>query len=83
MQVDQRTDTLPVALSANSGRLAFTPINRGTAFLNKAASPTMWDAYSLGAEQCGVTVEATAMVSLEDQTPTAIRVRFATGEGGT
>jgi hypothetical protein len=58
------------------------PIHRGDAFLNKATSPNTWDTYSLGSEQCGVTVEATSMVSLEDQTPTAIRVRFATPGGG-
>jgi hypothetical protein len=82
MQVDRRSDTLPIALSANSGRLTFMPIHRGDAFLNKATSPNTWDTYSLGSEQCGVTVEATSMVSLEDQTPTAIRVRFATPGGG-
>lgn len=83
LQVDRRSDSLPVALSANSGRLTFLPIQRGDAFLEKPASPNTWDLYSVGAQKCTVTVEPIAMVSLLDQTPTSIRVKFQLAAGGT
>jgi hypothetical protein len=83
MQVERRSETLPVALSANSGRLTFLPIQRESDFLDRRTSPTTWDSYSCGAEQCAVTVEALSVVSWEDQTPTSIRVRFKQSSGGT
>ncbi len=84
LQVERRSEALPVALSANSGRLTFLPIQRGEQFLQTPAStPDAWETYSRGAVQCRVSVEAIAMVSLGDQTPTAIRVRYPTAAGGT
>lgn len=83
LQVSRHSDILPVGLSANSGRLAFLPLNRGQDFLIKPGSPNGWDIYSRGALKCRMNVEAVSMVSLEDQTPTAIRVRYATSAGGT
>lgn len=79
LQVHANSDVLPIALSANSGRLTFLPIQRGDRFLQRtadAASINAWEAYSIGGENCGVTVKATSMVSHADQTPTTIRVRF-------
>ena len=84
MQVRSNSEALPVALSSNSGRLAFLPIQRGNQFLQRAAdvaSTNVWEAYSKGAEQCPITVAATAMVSLADQTPTSIRVRYVLPNG--
>lgn len=84
MQVRSNSEALPVALSANSGRLAFLPIQRGNQFIQRqadVASTNAWEVYSKGAEQCPLTVAATAMVSLEDQTPTTIRVRYALANG--
>lgn len=84
MQVDRRSDVLPVALSANSGRLAFLPVKKGGEFLLKTTSaPSVWESYSRGAEKCRMSVEATSMVSLVDQTPTTLRVRFQTTDGST
>lgn len=85
MQVERRSDILPVAISANAGRLTFQPIQRASEFLKRSADVSAisaWDAYTKGAEQCRMTVEAISMVSLEDQTPTAIRVRFDMPGGG-
>lgn len=83
MQAEQQSDALPVALSANSGRLAFLPVQPGRSFLQRTAAANAWQAYVAGAARCRVSVEAIAMVSLADQTPTALRVRFQNGAGGT
>ncbi|WP_206026142.1 hypothetical protein [Roseimicrobium sp. ORNL1] len=84
MHASAKTNILPVALSANSGRVVFYPIPSGTAFLNKfVGTPTKWDQYKSGAIDCKVTIEALAMVSLDDQTPTSIRVKYKTPSGTT
>lgn len=86
LQATEGSDFLPVALSANSGRLAFQPLQPGPAFLLRpapGATLNAWDRYTLGSEQCRVTVEALSMVSYENQTPVAVRVRFRTPSGGT
>jgi len=85
LQALQRTDALPVALSANSGRLTFLPLPTGTAYLQHSAmasTPSTWDSYTAGGQRCRVTIQATEVVSYEDQTPTAIRVRFQNLSGG-
>jgi hypothetical protein len=83
LQASQRSDALPVALSANSGRLAFLPIQPGRAFLQRPPSVSSeWQTYVAGGARCRVSVEAIAMVSLADQTPTALRVRFQRAGGG-
>jgi hypothetical protein len=79
LQAQSRSDALPVGLSANSGRLTFLPILRDTQFLQRAEdipATNTWESYSSGGEKCAITVKATSMVSLADQTPTTIRVRF-------
>ncbi len=84
LQAVSNHETLPVALSANSGRLAFIPIQRGHQFLQRTAdvaSTNAWDAYSQGAEQCAISVAITSMVSLSDQTPIELRVRYALADG--
>lgn len=74
--------SLPVALSANSGRVVFFPIPTGPAFLDRAASgPGPWDSYVGGGNSCQVTVEAVSMVSYEDQTPVVLRIRFQGANG--
>ncbi|RBP36389.1 hypothetical protein DES53_117100 [Roseimicrobium gellanilyticum] len=82
MQAAAKSSILPIALSANSGRVVFYPIPSGTAFLNKpAGTTTKWDQYKGGAIDCKVEVEAIKMVGLVDQTPRAIRVKFLTSAG--
>lgn len=83
MQAEQQSDALPVALSANSGRLAFLPVQPGRGFLQRGTAANAWQSYVAGGARCRVSVEAIAMVSLADQTPTALRVRFQNGAGGT
>ncbi len=86
LQAEQGTDVLPVALSANSGRLTFLPLPTGVGYLRRSAPGSMLNAfeeYAAGGQRCRITVEATAMVSFEDQTPTTIRVRFPNPAGGT
>ncbi len=85
LQAEQGTDVLPVALSANSGRLTFLPLPTGAGYLRRSPPDTLlnaFDEYTAGGQRCRITVEATAMVSYEDQTPTAIRVRFPNPVGG-
>ncbi len=84
LQVQANSEVLPVALSANSGRLNFQAIQRGTQFLQRTSevpSSNAWENYSKGAERCTITVRATSMVSQVDQTPTTIRVSFITPSG--
>ena len=86
LQVQTNSDVLPVTLSANTGRLNFQPVQRGVQFLERAAdAPTAnsWDYYSKGSERCAVTVTATSMVSLVDQTPASVRVSFLAPTGTT
>lgn len=86
LQAAQGTDVLPVALSANSGRLAFLPLPTGSGYLRRSPPDTTlnaFDDYTAGAQRCRITVEATEMVSYEDQTPTSIRVSFPNAAGGT
>lgn len=85
LQAEQGTDLLPIALSANSGRLAFLPIQSGAQFLQREpenATLDDWQLYTAGGQKCKVTVEALSMVSFEDQTPTSIRVRYDLTAGG-
>lgn len=86
LQAQAVTDVLPVALSGNSGRLAFLPIVMGSQFLLRPAAGTVlteWQNYTVGAQKCRIIVEAISMVSLADQTPTAIRVKFPNAAGNT
>ena len=83
LQAEQQSDALPVALSANSGRLAFLPVQSGRGFLQRNTGANPWQSYVAGGSRCRVSVEAIAMVSLADQTPTALRLRFQNGAGGT
>lgn len=83
LQAELGSNTLPVALSANSGRVVFFPIPTGADFLNRPeGTPNLWEAYVGGGRRCPVTVEALEMVSYEDQTPVKIRVRYQTAAGG-
>jgi hypothetical protein len=84
LQVAERSDVLPMALSANSGRLSFTPLHPGVEFLRRVSgSATEWQSYVAGAQKCPVLVEAISMVSLEDQTPIKLRIKFLNGAGAT
>ncbi len=84
LQAERGTDALPVALSANSGRLTFLPLPTGNSYLRRSAPDTTLNAfeeYTAGGQHCRITVEATDMVSFEDQTPTALRIRFPNTAG--
>jgi hypothetical protein len=82
LQVDLKSDALPVALSSNSGRLTFLPIQRGGHFLHEPADDNLWENYTRGAIRCQVRVSAIEMTSLSNQTPTAIQVTFQAPDGG-
>lgn len=81
--------TFPITSAADGGRVAFIPINRGTEFYDRFAgtnpnrggsnsvSPTSWDYYSIGANQCTMRLEVTDVVSSTDQTPTRIVFRYS------
>jgi hypothetical protein len=84
LQAERGTDALPVALSANSGRLTFLPLPTGNNYLRRSAPDTTLNAfeeYTAGGQRCRITVEATDMVSFEDQTPTSLRIRFPDNAG--
>lgn len=77
----------PVSMSSETGRAAFVPINRGIEFYDRFAdgvygtpttvlSPTNWNDYSVGAQQCAMKLDVTGVISATDQTPTAIRFTY-------
>lgn len=79
LQAERRSEMLPVALSANSGRLTFLPMPTGSSYLQRSHSSntlTAFENYIAGGQLCTITVEATDMVSYQDQTPTQIRIRY-------
>src|SRR5690606_19734433 len=81
---------MPVYLSSESGRAAFVPINRGVDFFDRhahatesnAISPTTWNEYSVGALQCAMRLDVTAVTSATNPTPTSLRFEYRTGSGG-
>jgi len=81
LQVNRNSDAVPVALSANSGRLTFLPLQRGGQFLRNDTT-TAWEKYTRGASQCEIRVSAIEMVDIDAQLPTLIRVDYKT-PGGT
>jgi hypothetical protein len=78
---------LPVTLASESGRAAFFPINRGKDFFDRFAhaaetdvlSTTSWNNYSVGALQCAMRLDITAVASSTDPTPTALRFQYFRG----
>lgn len=81
-------NTYGASLSANSGRVAFIPINRGEQFYRmpqineiNTISPTTWDRYSTGAIQCQMKLLVTKVVAANDQLPTRIEFRYQGASG--
>lgn len=78
---------MPVTLASESGRAAFVPINRGRDFFDRFAhgaeantlSTTTWNRYSVGALQCAMRLDITAVASATDPTPTALRFQYFRG----
>lgn len=78
---------LPVSLGSESGRAAFVPINRGKDFFDRFAhsaesnvlSTTSWNNYSVGALQCAMRADITAMRSSSSTEPTMIRFSYMKG----
>jgi len=80
----------PVSLSSETGRASFVPINRGLQFYDRFAdgvwgapnavlSPTNWNDYSVGAQQCAMKLDVTGVISKTDQTPTSVEFRYKIG----
>lgn len=81
---DQRT----VSLAGNSGRVAFIPINRGLAYYQASASaesntisPTKWNIYSKGADQCVMQLIITQVEGPSEQSPTRLKWKYKTSGG--
>lgn len=78
---------MPVTMASESGRAAFVPINRGNSFFDRFAhsaessvlSTTTWNNYSVGALQCAMRLDVTAVRSTTDTTPTALRFQYFKG----
>ncbi|MEP2777133.1 MAG: hypothetical protein ABJQ29_14780 [Luteolibacter sp.] len=79
-------DFFPVSLASESGKAAFVPINRGSAYFDRFAhnlnesttlSPTTWNNYSVGAMQCAMQLDVTQADSYGS--PTRLRLRFYSG----
>jgi len=77
----------PIALASESGRSTFIPINRGADFFDRFAhaaesntiSTTSWNNYSVGALQCAMRVDVTAVTSSTNPTPTMLRFGYLNG----
>ncbi len=75
---------MPVSLASEAGRAAFLPINRGPAFFDRyvhsqesqTLSPTTWNDYSVGANQCAMRLDITDAVSDTDNMPSALRFQY-------
>lgn len=87
MAAQKNTHFLPLAVASNSGRIAFMSLKRGSEFYTEGSlatntlSDTTWDAYTRGSNQCSVKVYITKMVSLANQTPTQIQIRYKNPDG--
>lgn len=74
----------PVSLASESGRVAFVPINRGAEFFDRfvhgtesnVLSPTTWNNYSVGALQCAMRLDVTAVTSSTNRNPSAFRFSY-------
>lgn len=81
----------PVSQASESGRVAFVPINRGAEFFDRFAtsaetstlSPTTWNNYSIGANQCAMRLDVVQCVSATDKTPTKLRFSYLASDGTT
>lgn len=78
---------MPVTMASESGRATFVPINRGHDYFDRFAhspessvlSTTTWNNYSVGALQCAMRLDVTAVRSTTDPTPTALRFQYFKG----
>lgn len=78
---------MPVTMASESGRAAFVPINRGHDYFDRFAhsaessvlSATTWNNYSVGALQCAMRLDVTAVRSTTDPTPAALRFQYFKG----
>ena len=75
-----------LSLSANSGRIAFIPINPGLDFFwipdsyeSSTLSATAWSRYSRGASQCAMSLRIIQVAEEAVQTPTEVEFTFKTG----
>ncbi len=82
----------PVSQSSESGRSAFIPINRGAAYFDRfdpvenatesnSLSPTSWNSYSIGANQCAMRLDVTGVESATNNTPTSLRFSYLLANG--
>lgn len=81
--------TFPIASSSDGGRVAFIPVNRGLEFYdrfagealnassNNSVSPTSWDHYSIGANQCTMRLDVMDVASSSSQIPTRIMFHYS------
>ncbi len=80
-------DFFPVSLASEGGRVAFVPINREAAFLDRfvhstesnTISPTKWNDYSAGALQCAMRLDIIECVSSLNPQPTKLRFSYYKG----
>lgn len=78
---------MPVTMASEAGRAAFVPINRGNSYFDRFAhtaetsvlSATTWNDYSVGALQCAMRLDVTAVRSSTDPTPDALRFQYFKG----
>ncbi|MDF1823934.1 MAG: hypothetical protein P1U68_04785 [Verrucomicrobiales bacterium] len=82
-------DFYGASVAGNVGKVAFIPINRGNNFLwpggndSNCISPTGWQYYSRGANQCTMRIEMRRMNSSSDQTPEQVRFHYKDSNGTT
>ncbi len=79
----------PASLASESGRVAFVPINRGSDFFDRfvhaaessVLSTTSWNNYSVGALQCAMRLDVTAVQSSTNNSPTRLRFSYLLSSG--
>ncbi len=81
----------PVSQASESGRVAFVPINRGADFFDRLSStsesnvlsPTTWNDYSIGANQCAMRLDVVQCKSSTNKDPTMLRFSYLASNGTT
>ncbi len=86
-QANSDTDFYEASLASNAGRVAIVPLNRGNEYFelngdgsnSERISPTGWNDYTLGAEQCAMRIRVERMVGSSTQMPTRVRFYYYSG----
>ena len=89
-QASTGLDYYGASTAGDSGRVAILPLSQGNQFIRRAAvpvtntlSPTAWDTYAWGAQQCAMQIEIREMQALGTNKPVFVRFHYMLGGAST